>query len=1006
MLAIDKPDAERRAHCNLSLVLRTLINATNRGRKYNQPTEFLNNRNIRKSKANPAMKSERWQEIEELFHSALQREPVERAAFLHDACIGDPELRRQVEALLASLAEAGDFIEQAPLAGAISSVVQKSGDDASQETNLSLIGRRIGHYQIQSLLGAGGMGEVYLARDLMLDRPVALKMLPAQLTQDEAQVQRFEREARAASGLNNPHIITIHEIGQEGELHFIATELIQGQTLRQQLAGGRLQPDRVVDIASQIAAALSAAHAAGIIHRDIKPENVMMRDDGLVKVLDFGLAKPIDRDPLNVYSHAMPEDALRTSPEVYMGTASYMSPEQVLRENVDHRADIFGLGVVMHEMTTGERPFMGATAPDIFEAILHHDANIDDELPVPIELKRIIQRALEKSKEARYQTVDALRDDLRTLGREAIEGKPTSVKAKAALALTGLLILAGLFYVMSRSNPTVRASDKPLVIGNSIPIAQERGTEHFPSLSPDGESLVYTSAMTGNWDIYLRRIGERDSINLTSNFTPNASQPAFSPDGQRIAFESHGICTMNTDGDDIKQVTDEGNNPAWSPDSKEIAYAMDRIISPDRTIVPSQLWAVNVETGARRIISNGDAVQPNWSPHGYRIAFWGVERGGRRNLWTIAANGENLVAAVDDDFQNWNPVWSPDGAYLYFVSDRNGTMNLWRLPIDEKTGKVLGQAEPITIPSAYIEQVSFSRDGGRMAYARVDKKANIKRVGFDSRNEKIVGEPRWVTQGSSLATQPDISGDGRRLVFNSFGEKDEDLFVASVPNTGASEKVRLIGDIYKDRMPRWSPDGQRIAFYSDRSGNFEIWLVNKDGSDLQQLSNVASETAYAVVPVWSPDGSRLVYYVNNVNTFIIEVRKDGAGQSPQPLAEPDSNFKKFLPASWSRDGLKLAGWKTVGANQSAGVVVYSFDKQTYEQLTDSGSTPRWLNDNRRLLFLNESKLQIVDSLTRRVATVMEIPPDGFFGFAISGDEKLIYFTQASTEIDIWVSETR
>lgn len=952
------------------------------------------------------MTSERWKQIEELFHAALQREPDEHAAFLDEACDGDLELRQQVEALLASLAEAGDFIEEPPLAGAISSIVEGSAEEAEQRAaaKRSLIGRRIGHYEIQSLLGAGGMGEVYLARDLKLDRPVALKTLPADFIQEEAQVRRFEREARAASGLNNPHIITIHEIGQEGELHFIATEFVQGKTLRQKLASGRLKAHEVIDLASQIATALSAAHAAGIIHRDIKPENVMVRDDGLVKVLDFGLAKPIERDVATAYAHAMPKDVLRTNPEIYMGTASYMSPEQVLRKDVDHRADIFGLGVVMHEMTTGERPFKGKTAADIFDKILDHEVTIDEELQVPTELKRIIQRALQKSKEARYQTAGALRDDLRNLAREPIAVKQGRGKAKAALAVCGLLTLAALFYLLNRSNQMAKLSAKPLVIGNSIPIAQEQGTEHFPSLSPDGESLVYTSAAAGSWDIYMRRIGERDSINLTRNYSPPASQPTFSPDGERIAFQSRGICTMNPSGDDIKRITEEGYNPAWSPDSKEIAYATDRVISPDRTTIPSQLWAVNVETGAKRLIGKADAVQPNWSPHGHRIAFWSVQRGGRRSVWTIAASGENPVAVVDDDFENWNPVWSPDGEYLYFVSDRNGTMNLWRLPVDELTGKVLGPAEPITIPSSYIHQVSFSRDGRRMAYVRVDKKANIKQIAFDPKTAKTVGGARWVIQGSSLATQPDVSGDGRRLVFSSLGEKNEDLFVLPLSQSAASEKISLTGDIYKDRLPRWSPDGERVAFYSDRSGNYEIWLINKDGSDLTQLTHVATETEYSICPVWSPDGLRLAYYLNNVNTFIIETEKNWVEQTPQPLAEGDSNINVFLPAAWSGDGLKLAGWQKVGSNQSAGILVYSFEQQKYEKLTDSGSYPRWLSDNRRLLFFHEGKLQIVDSLTKRVTTIMEIAPDGFFGFALPKDERLIYFTQASTENDIWLSE--
>ncbi|HSB10276.1 MAG TPA: protein kinase [Blastocatellia bacterium] len=953
------------------------------------------------------MTPSRWQRIEELFHSALQRKPDEHREFLIENCKGDPELRRQVEALLESHQEAGDFIEEAPLAGAISSIVEASADEtAKADATRALTGRRVGHYEIQSLIGAGGMGEVYLARDLKLDRPVALKILPAEFIQDEAQLQRFEREARAASALNNPNIITIHEIGQEGELHYIATEFIQGQTLRQKLATGPLQPREVIEVGSQIATALSAAHSAGIIHRDIKPENVMVRDDGLVKVLDFGLAKPIERDMANVPSKAMPEDVLRTNPELYIGTVSYMSPEQVSRKDVDHRADIFGLGVVMYEVTTGERPFKGETAADIFDAILHHEAAIDKELQLPAELKRIIYRALEKSRESRYQTADALRNDLRNLADQPIAARPARGKAKASLALCGLLALAALFYLTSRSNQMAKVPAKLLVIGNSIPIAQERGTEHFPSLSPDGESLVYTSAMAGRWDIYMRRIGERAPVNLTKNYAPHASQPAFSPDGERIAFQSAGICTMSTNGDDIKRLTDEGNNPAWSPDSKELAYAIDRVISPDRTIVPSQLWAVNVETGAKRLISKGDAVQPNWSPHGHRIAFWGVERGGRRSVWTIAANGENPVVAVEDDFENWNPVWSPDGAYLYFVSDRNGTMNLWRLPIDELTGKVLGQPEPITIPSAYIQQVSFSRDGRRMAYVRVDKKANIKQIAFDSKTAKTEGAAHWVLQGSSLATQPDITSDGRRLVFSSHGENREDLFVMAVTRSAGLEKIGLTGDIYKDRMPRWSPDGERVAFYSDRSGNYEIWLVNKDGSELKQLTRVATETEYTYCPVWSPDGLRLAYYLNNVNTFIIQTRKQWAEQTPQPLTEADSNFKDFLPSSWSDDGLKLAGWRKVGSNQSAGIMVYSFKDHRYEKLTDSGASPRWLSDNRRLLFFNEGALQVVDSLTKRVSTVMEITPDVFFGFALPKDERFIYFTQASSEIDIWLSEIR
>ncbi|HYV07915.1 MAG TPA: serine/threonine-protein kinase, partial [Blastocatellia bacterium] len=315
---------------------------------------------------------ERWQQIEELFHAALQREPQEHAAFLEKACAGDGELRKQVGALLDSLEEAGDFIEGSPLAGAVSSVIQESLEETAQKaaTARSLIGHRIGRYEIQSLLGAGGMGEVYLAHDVMLDRRIAVKILPARFTEDATQIKRFEREARAASALNHPNIITIHEIGQDAGRHFIATEFIAGQTLRSRLSDGRINPGESVKIASQIASALAAAHTAGIIHRDIKPENVMLRPDGLVKLLDFGLAKPLQPErPPGKISLSLGIN-LQTDPERLMGTLAYLSPEQVRGEKVDYRTDIFSLGVVIYEMLSGTRPFEGANATAVCQAIL------------------------------------------------------------------------------------------------------------------------------------------------------------------------------------------------------------------------------------------------------------------------------------------------------------------------------------------------------------------------------------------------------------------------------------------------------------------------------------------------------------------------------------------------------------------------------------------------------------------------------------------------------------
>src|SRR5215471_17235891 len=346
----------------------------------------------------PSIAPERWQLIEELFHLSLERNTRERTLFLTDACHGDVELKRQVEALLDSYEAAEGFIDVPPLAGALSSFVDTSANDTASGTSSCVApGGRIAHYEIRSLIGTGGMGDVYLAHDLKLDRQIALKILPPRFIEDKTQVQRFEREARAASALNHPNIITVHEIGSDQDIHYIATEFVTGQTLRDKIKQGGIGVKETLRIAIQISDALIAAHAAGIIHRDIKPENVMLRPDGLVKVLDFGLAKPASENPATADLTAT-EVTLNTDPIMLMGTLSYLSPEQLLRQKVDHRTDLFSFGVLLYEMVTGRRPFVGENAAAVCSSILSQTPDsIKITRPnVPPALERIILRALEK----------------------------------------------------------------------------------------------------------------------------------------------------------------------------------------------------------------------------------------------------------------------------------------------------------------------------------------------------------------------------------------------------------------------------------------------------------------------------------------------------------------------------------------------------------------------------------------------------------------------------------
>ena len=359
------------------------------------------------------MKPERWQQLDRLFHSALQREPGERSALLDKECAGNAGLRREVEALLAAHAEAGSFIEKPAFDVEARSV--------AADQNELVVGQTIGHYQIVSPLGAGGMGFVYLAEDLRLDRKVALKILPATEASDQQWMRRFIQEAKAASALNHPNIITIHEIDQPDSIHFIANEFIDGETLRQRLARGRMPLREVLDIGIQAASALRAAHEAGIIHRDIKPENIMIRRDGLVKVLDFGLAKLIKhRQTVTVDTQAATKVLFKTEPGLVMGTAQYMSPEQTRGLEVDARTDIWSLGCVLYEMVTGQPPFAGATQADLLSAILNHEPGllVHTSPEAPRELEHIVSKALRKDLEQRYQTVKDLLIDLQHLRHE------------------------------------------------------------------------------------------------------------------------------------------------------------------------------------------------------------------------------------------------------------------------------------------------------------------------------------------------------------------------------------------------------------------------------------------------------------------------------------------------------------------------------------------------------------------------------------------------------------
>ena len=475
-------------------------------------------------------------------------------------------------------------------------------------SGVRMIGTTLHHYRIIRPLGRGGMGEVYAAEDTKLNRIVALKILSEITAADPERLNRFQREAKAIAALNHPNVVTIYSVEEVDGVPFLTMELVEGKPLDALIPRHGMKLAALLELAVPLADAVSAAHQRGIVHRDLKPSNIMVGDDGRLKVLDFGLAK-LRQETGGPGANTATVEQLTAQHRV-IGTASYMSPEQAEGRPVDHRSDIFSFGILLYEMATGTRPFKGESAMSILSAIIK-DAPVpaaDVNPGVPPELDRVIRRCLAKDPARRYQSAVDLRNDLEDLahanpvGRRPFAGRGTR-QWLAVVAALAVAIAAVVVVWRGRGDPMPSATFTKLT---SMP-----GREWFPSLSPDGKWIVYGAEMEGNFDIFLQSVSGSNPVNLTKDSAADDDMPAFSPDGERIAFRSSreegGVFVMGRTGEAVRRVTRSGFNPAWSPNGLEIAFTSGRMdVNPQNSEGESELWVVGASSGEPRRIFEGD----------------------------------------------------------------------------------------------------------------------------------------------------------------------------------------------------------------------------------------------------------------------------------------------------------------------------------------------------------------------------------------------------------------
>jgi Tol biopolymer transport system component/tRNA A-37 threonylcarbamoyl transferase component Bud32 len=908
------------------------------------------------------MTPERWRKIEQLCHAALDCETSQRSAFLLRACQGDDELRREVESLLAQEEPADRFLESSDANVALNPFAKAGSEEAEK-----LIGKQLGSYQILSLVGAGGMGEVYKARDIRVDRIVAVKVLAAHLADCAGLRERFEREARTIASLNHPHICTLHDTGHQDGIGFLVMEYIEGETLAQRLKKGALPIRQVFQYAIEIADALDKAHRKSITHRDLKPGNIMLTKSG-TKLLDFGLAKLTQEALPATSSSQLPTlKSAITAQGTILGTLQYMAPEQVEEKDVDARTDIFAFGAVVYEMATGKRAFEGKTSASIMAKILEAEppsmASLQPMTP-PV-LDRIVKKCLAKEPDQRWQAASDLCGELRWISEG---GSQTSAPAAArkgfhalgrreSILVFGALLLIAAITGLAIWNlkPTPRMPRPVSRFTITLPPGQQLAIpESGPAvaISPDGTHFAYVARQGGTQQVYLRAMDNLEVRPVAGTEVPisgvSVSGPFFSPDSQWLGFFANGK---------LKKVSVSGGAALTLCD---VSVATGASWGPQGTIIFGNfgrpLQQVSDAGGNPQPLTHLEEEEtthgwPDHLPGGEAVLFTAQHGGG--NNWTNAqiavqsiGTGErrNLIQG------GMYPHYAPSGHLIYV---QGGT--LMAVPFDPQRLAISGGAVPIVegiLESTINGDAQYSLSAtGSLVYIPGGVQSSKLTLVWVNRN----GAEQPVAAPEHAYINPRISPDGRRVAIG-ISEQERQLWLYDFSRETLT-RFTFQGD--NNLTPFWTPDGGRIVFISNKEGPRNLFWQLADGSG--GLERLTTSKFVHIPGSWSPDGQTLAFSEVNgttgydIWTLLVSDRK------AQPFLQ--TQFNEAAP-QFSPDGHWIAYVSDESGRKEIYVQPYPGPGGKWQISTESGVEPLWNRNGRELFYRSGKKMMAIEIATK------------------------------------------